>query len=204
MKIEGEVDLKVMIEELDSIDVPSVFICPISLSPMQDPVTLCTGQTYDRSNIMKWFSLGHKTCPTTMQELWDNVVTPNTTLSHLILTWFSYKYFAMKKRLEDVQGRVLELLDTLKKVKGQARVRALQDLRLLVSSHVNARKMVGLLWFFHYWVLSLHMLLVLKLLGLDLSLELKGNLMHPAKVSLLVDIMNEGTIETKMNCAKLI
>lgn len=212
MKIEGEVDLKVMIEELDSIDVPSVFICPISLSPMQDPVTLCTGQTYDRSNIMKWFSLGHKTCPTTMQELWDNVVTPNTTLSHLILTWFSYKYFAMKKRLEDVQGRVLELLDTLKKVKGQARVRALQDLRLLVSSHVNARKMVeengGAAFVFSllgpFTSHAVGSKVVGIIVSLDLSLELKGNLMHPAKVSLLVDIMNEGTIETKMNCAKLI
>ena len=46
----------------------------------------------------------------------------------------------MKKKLEDVQGRALEILNTLKKVKGQARVRALQDLRQLVSSHVNARK----------------------------------------------------------------
>jgi len=43
------------------------------------------------------------------------------------------------------------------------------------------------------------------LVNLDLSLELKRrNIMHPAKLSLVVDIMNEGTIETKMNCAKLI
>ncbi|CAK9168795.1 unnamed protein product [Ilex paraguariensis] len=84
-------DLKKMIEELDMVDVPSVFICPISLEPMQDPVTLCTGQTYERSNILKWFSLGHFTCPTTMQELWDDSVTPNTTLYQLIYSWFSQK-----------------------------------------------------------------------------------------------------------------
>ncbi|MBL2197093.1 hypothetical protein ELI84_30280, partial [Klebsiella pneumoniae] len=56
-----KLDLKKMIGELASVEVPSVFICPISLDPMEDPVTLCTGQTYERSNILKWFSLGHCT-----------------------------------------------------------------------------------------------------------------------------------------------
>ncbi|KAL6986908.1 U-box domain-containing protein 30 [Sarracenia purpurea var. burkii] len=95
---------------------------------MQDPVTLCTGQIYERSNILKWFSLGHFTCPTTMPELWDDSITPNKTLFHLTHSWFSQKYLAMKKRSEDVQGRALELLETLKKVKDQARVQALRSL----------------------------------------------------------------------------
>ena len=47
----GKLDLKKMIEELDLYEVQSVFICPISLEPIQDPVTLCTGN-------FKWFSLG--------------------------------------------------------------------------------------------------------------------------------------------------
>ena len=83
-----KLDLGKMIEELDLCEVPSVFICPISLEPMQDPVTLCTGQTYERCNILKWFSLGHFTCPTTMQELWDGSLTPNTTLHRLIASVF--------------------------------------------------------------------------------------------------------------------
>jgi hypothetical protein len=211
---EKKLDLKLMIEELDPIhDVPSVFICPISLEPMQEPVTLCTGQTYDRSNILKWFSLGHKTCPTTMQELWDDSITPNNTLKQLILSWFSHKYLAMKKKLEDVQGRVLETLETLKKVKGQSRVKALKDLRKLVDSHVCARKTLlendgvglvcSLLGPFTSHVVGCEAIGII--VNLDLSSEFKRkNLMHPAKVSLVVDIMNEGTIETKMNCAKLI
>ncbi|CBI29514.3 unnamed protein product, partial [Vitis vinifera] len=103
--IAEKLDLKRMIEELDLSEIPSVFICPISLEPMQDPVTLCTGQTYERSNILKWFSLGHLTCPTTMQELWDDSVTPNKTLYHLIYSWFSQKYLLMKKRSEDKDFR---------------------------------------------------------------------------------------------------
>lgn len=119
----------------------------------------------------------------------------------------------MKKKLEDVQGRVLHLLDTLKRVKGQARVRALQDLRHLVGSHSNARKALEenggvALVFSLLGPFTSHAVgseAVGIIVGLDLSYDqLKGSLMHPAKVSLLVDIMNEGTIETKMNCAKLI
>ncbi|GJR39296.1 U-box domain-containing protein 30-like protein [Tanacetum coccineum] len=150
---------------------------------MQDPVTLCTGQTYERGNILKWFSLGHFTCPTTMQELWDDSVTPNKTLSQLCHTWFSQKYVQMKKRSEDVQGSVLEVLDGLKKVKGQARVKSLKELRRFVANHVSARKTV----------VDKGGVSVLTL-----------NLMQPAKVSLVVDMLNEGSIETKINCTKLI
>lgn len=205
-------DLKKMIEGLDSIEVPSVFICPISLEPMQDPVTLCTGQTYERSNILKWFSLGHFTCPTTMQELWDDSITPNSTLYQLIYSWFTQKYLAMKKRSEDVQGRALELLETLKKVKGQARVQALKELRQVVSAHDSAKKTVvdnggvglisSLLGPFTTHAVGSEAIGIL--VNLDLTSDAKLNLRQPAKISLMVDILNEGSIDTKINCTKLI
>lgn len=204
--------LKKMIEELDSIEVPTVFICPISLEPMQDPVTLCTGQTYERANILKWFSFGHLTCPTTMQELWDDSVTPNNTLHQLIHTWFSQKYLAMKKRSEDVQGRTLEILETLKKVKGQARVQALKNLRRLVAAHGSAKKTVldnggvalisSLLGNFTSHVVGSEVIGIL--VNLELGSDSKASLVQPAKISLMVDMLNEGSIETKINCTKLI
>ncbi|XP_042503060.1 U-box domain-containing protein 30-like [Macadamia integrifolia] len=207
-----KLDLKKMIEELDLSDVPSVFICPISLEPMQDPVTLCTGQTYERSNILKWFSMGHFTCPTTMQELWDDSVTPNTTLHHLIYSWFSQKYLLMKKRSEDVQGRASELLVTLKKVKGQARVQALRELQQVVSAHASAKKTVvdeggvnlisSLLGPFTSHAVGSEAIGIL--VNLNLDSESKTNLMQPAKISLMVDMLNEGSTETKINCTRLI
>ena len=207
-----KLDLKKMIEELDLSEVPSVFICPISLEPMQDPVTLCTGQTYERSNILKWFSLGHFTCPTTMQELWDESITPNRTLYHLIYTWFSQKYLLMKKKSEDVQGRASELLETLKKVKGQARVQALKELQLVVAAHATARKTVideggvavisSLLGPFTSHAVGSEVIGIL--VNLTLDSESKTNLMQPAKISIMVDILNEGCIETKINCTRLI
>ncbi|KAJ4967584.1 hypothetical protein NE237_019433 [Protea cynaroides] len=205
-------DLKKMIEELDLADVPSVFICPISLEPMQDPVTLCTGQTYERSNILKWFSLGHLTCPTTMQELWDDSVTPNKTLHHLIYSWVSQRYLLMKKRSEDVQGRASELLEALKKVKGQARIQALRELQQVVSTHASAKKTVvdeggvnlisSLLGPFTSHAVGSEAIGILVNLSLDS--ESKTNLMQPAKISLMVDMLNEGSIETKINCTRLI
>ncbi|PIA29465.1 hypothetical protein AQUCO_06000072v1 [Aquilegia coerulea] len=205
-------DLKKMIDELDLSDVPAVFICPISLEPMQDPVTLCTGQTYERSNISKWFSLGHFTCPTTMQELWDDSVTPNKTLYHLIYSWFSQRYLLMKKRSEDVQGRASELLESLKKVKGQARVQTLKELQQVVVAHTSARKTVvdeggvslisSLLGPFTSHAVGSEAIGILVHLTLDS--EAKTNLMQPAKISLMVDMLNEGSLETKISCTRLI
>ncbi|KAL6567201.1 U-box domain-containing protein 30 [Orobanche gracilis] len=205
-------DLQKMIDELNLPEIPSVFICPISLEPMQEPVTLCTGQTYEKSNILKWFSLGHYTCPTTMQELWDDTITPNTTLHHLICTWFSQKYVQMKKRSEDAQGRASDLLATLKKVKGKARIQTLKELRQVVANHPTARKAVvdeggvgflmSLLGPFTSYTVGCEVVGII--VNLTLSSESKTNLMQPAKISSIVDILNEGSLETKVNCVRLI
>jgi hypothetical protein len=206
-----KLDLKKMVEELESIEVPPVFICPISLDPMQDPVTLCTGQTYERYNILKWFSLGHCTCPTTMQELWDDTVTPNKTMQQLIYSWFSQKFLATKKRSEDVQGRAIELLDNLKKVKGQAKVQTLKELRQVVAAHSTARKAVldncgtALVTSFlgPFTTHAVGSEAVGILVNLDLDYATKSNLRQPARISLMVDMLNEGSIETKINCTRL-
>ncbi|KAH7665032.1 Zinc finger RING/FYVE/PHD-type protein [Dioscorea alata] len=210
-----KVDLKKMIEEVDAAateDIPTVFICPISLEPMLDPVTLCTGQTYERPNILRWLSMGHRTCPTTMQELWDDALTPNRTLQQLIHAWFSQRYLRIKKRSEDVQGRAAELLQSLKKVKGQARVQALKELQRLVVAHSSTKKTIvdsGGVQLLSSLLgpLTSHAVgseAIAILVNLSLDSDSKSNLMQPAKVSLVVDMLNEGTIETKINCTRFI
>ncbi|KAJ8460945.1 hypothetical protein OPV22_033871 [Ensete ventricosum] len=67
--------------------IPELFRCPISLDLFADPVTLSTGQTYDRANIEKWLGYGNSTCPVTMQRLHDKSLVPNHTLRHLIRQW---------------------------------------------------------------------------------------------------------------------
>lgn len=73
---------------MEEIEVPSLFLCPISLEIMKDPVILSTGITYDRQTIEKWiFSKKNSTCPVTKQVLTDLEITPNHTLRRLIQSW---------------------------------------------------------------------------------------------------------------------
>ncbi|XP_009371396.2 U-box domain-containing protein 26-like [Pyrus x bretschneideri] len=76
-----------MKEQVEEMRIPHLFKCPISLDLFKDPVTLCTGQTYDRSSIEKWLSSGNLSCPVTMQKLHDPSMVPNHTLRHFINQW---------------------------------------------------------------------------------------------------------------------
>ncbi|KAK8626864.1 hypothetical protein V6N13_134494 [Hibiscus sabdariffa] len=67
--------------------VPYHFRCPISLELMRDPVTLATGQTYDRASIESWAATGNTTCPVTRAPLSDFTLIPNHTLRRLIQDW---------------------------------------------------------------------------------------------------------------------
>ncbi|KAF9680797.1 hypothetical protein SADUNF_Sadunf06G0158800 [Salix dunnii] len=73
---------------MEDIEVPSFFLCPISLQIMRDPVIVPTGITYDRESIEKWlFSGKNDTCPVTKQVISGCEVTPNHTLRRLIQSW---------------------------------------------------------------------------------------------------------------------
>ncbi|XP_011046430.1 PREDICTED: E3 ubiquitin-protein ligase PUB22-like [Populus euphratica] len=73
---------------MEDIEVPSFFLCPISLQIMKDPVIVPTGITYDRESIEKWlFSGKNDTCPVTKQVISGCEVTPNHTLRRLIQSW---------------------------------------------------------------------------------------------------------------------
>ncbi|KAK6946103.1 U-box domain [Dillenia turbinata] len=76
------------VEPLDiGVQIPYHFRCPISLELMRDPVTVCTGQTYDRSSIESWVATGNTTCPVTRAVLTDFNLIPNHTLRRLIQDW---------------------------------------------------------------------------------------------------------------------
>ncbi|XP_059635290.1 E3 ubiquitin-protein ligase PUB23-like [Cornus florida] len=71
-----------------NIDVPSYFLCPISMQLMGDPVTVSTGITYDRESIERWlYAFKNNTCPVTKQLVSDADLTPNHTLRRLIQAW---------------------------------------------------------------------------------------------------------------------
>lgn len=75
-------------------EVPSHFLCPISLQLMRDPVTLPTGISYDRAAISRWLAgpshAAGRTCPVTRLPLDPNPqLTPNHTLRRLIHAWLA-------------------------------------------------------------------------------------------------------------------
>ncbi|KAE8694950.1 putative disease resistance protein RGA3-like isoform X1 [Hibiscus syriacus] len=110
--------------------IPDLFRCPISLDLFSDPVTLSTGQTYDRSSIQKWFAYGNLTCPVSMQKLHDPSLVPNHNLRHLIQQWLQMSHrfdpdysttidplLDMKRCLESPQASLLEKLQILENIR---------------------------------------------------------------------------------------
>nr|XP_043621053.1 U-box domain-containing protein 26-like [Erigeron canadensis] len=73
--------------DVNNVQIPYHFRCPISLELMRDPVIVNTGQTYDRSSIESWVSTGNTTCPVTRLPLMDFTLIPNHTLRRLIQEW---------------------------------------------------------------------------------------------------------------------
>nr|POE88511.1 putative e3 ubiquitin-protein ligase lin-1 [Quercus suber] len=67
---------------------PKDFVCPIRSQIFFDPVTLETGQTYERKAIQEWLERGNVTCPITRQPLSASVLPKtNYVLKRLISSW---------------------------------------------------------------------------------------------------------------------
>lgn len=67
---------------------PKDFVCPITGQIFGDPVTLETGQTYERKAIQEWMKRGNTNCPITRQPLSANGLTStNYVLKRLITSW---------------------------------------------------------------------------------------------------------------------
>ncbi|CAM0903185.1 unnamed protein product [Alopecurus aequalis] len=69
---------------------PSDFLCPLTRQIFNRPVTIETGQTFERHAIVHWFDRGLRTCPVTGQEL-ESLSVPDTNrvLKRLIDSWKS-------------------------------------------------------------------------------------------------------------------
>ncbi|KAL4194038.1 hypothetical protein AMTRI_Chr05g57220 [Amborella trichopoda] len=80
---------------------PKDFVCPITTQIFIDPVTLETGQTYERKAIQEWLDRGNNTCPITRQKL-SSIVLPKTNyvLKRLIASWIE-QFPGSKTRLEN-------------------------------------------------------------------------------------------------------
>ncbi|XP_050217157.1 putative E3 ubiquitin-protein ligase LIN-2 isoform X2 [Mercurialis annua] len=68
--------------------VPQSFICPLSGQLFEDPVTIETGQTFEKEAIRVWFNKGNRTCPITGKTLeCPTVPFTNFILKRVIDSW---------------------------------------------------------------------------------------------------------------------
>ncbi|KAL0348350.1 UNVERIFIED_CONTAM: U-box domain-containing protein 26 [Sesamum angustifolium] len=139
------------LEPLDvAVQIPYHFRCPISLELMRDPVTVCTGQTYDRSSIESWVATGNTTCPVTRVQLTDFTLIPNHTLRRLIQDWcvanrsFGVERIPTPKQPAD-PGMVRTLLAQASSGSGSysLRVAALRRLRGLARDSDKNRSVIA-------------------------------------------------------------
>ncbi|VFQ81890.1 unnamed protein product [Cuscuta campestris] len=140
------------LEPLDmaGIQIPYYFRCPISLELMRDPVTVCTGQTYDRESIESWVATGNTTCPVTRAPLKEFSLIPNHTLRRLIQDWcVANRAFGVERIPTPKQpaepGLVQSLLGQALSGSGnlKSRISALRRLRGLARDSDNNRAVIS-------------------------------------------------------------
>ncbi|KAK7263468.1 hypothetical protein RJT34_31059 [Clitoria ternatea] len=139
---------------MEEMEVPTLFLCPISLQLMREPVTVCTGITYDRENIEKWLysCRNNNTCPVTKQPILHTNLTPNHTLQRLIQAWCSHNHgietcSSPKPTIDKTQ--VVKLLLEAKKFP-EKQLKCLKRLQSIASeseSHKNFLKSTGIIDF---------------------------------------------------------
>ncbi|KAE8690591.1 U-box domain-containing protein 26 [Hibiscus syriacus] len=215
------------LEPLDLVgfQIPFHFRCPISLELMRDPVTVCTGQTYDRSSIESWLATGNTTCPVTRVPLTDFTFIPNHTLRRLIQDWcvanqtFGIQRIPTPKQPADpnmvrtflaqassVSNPFQSRLSALRRLKGLARDS--DKNRCVISSH-NAREILINVLFKDMGSgsgsseLNVEALAVLVMFQLS-EAECESIASDPDRVINLSHMLFHSSIEVRVNSASLI
>ncbi|PNT70211.1 hypothetical protein BRADI_2g07750v3 [Brachypodium distachyon] len=84
----GDADQARQHHQQQAASTPKDFVCPITSQVFDDPVTLETGQTYERRAIQEWLDRGNATCPITRQRLLGGALPKtNYVLKRLIAGW---------------------------------------------------------------------------------------------------------------------
>ena len=66
---------------------PNPFVCPISLSLMNDPCIAADGMTYEREHISRHINAGNTRSPLTNEELQHTTLIPSVTMRSMIQDW---------------------------------------------------------------------------------------------------------------------
>ncbi|GIL59195.1 hypothetical protein Vafri_13884 [Volvox africanus] len=70
---------------------PPKYVCPITLSVIDDPVTACDGVNYERNALEMWLELGNEEFPGSGVKITSREMTPNPDLKAEIAKWRAFK-----------------------------------------------------------------------------------------------------------------
>ncbi|GAB4838700.1 U-box domain-containing protein 26 [Ancistrocladus abbreviatus] len=212
------------LEPLDvGVQIPYHFRCPISLELMRDPVTVCTGQTYDRASIESWVATGNTTCPVTRAPLTDFTLIPNHTLRRLIQDWcvanrsFGVERIPTPKQPADpsmIRSLVSQAssesspmpnrISALRRLRGLARD---SDKNLSVIASLNVREVLLSILFdstgSDYAELKYECLAIVAVFPLSES-ECASIFAAPNRISYLTSLLFHSSIEVRVNSAAVI
>ncbi|KAM7502740.1 hypothetical protein LguiB_001644 [Lonicera macranthoides] len=100
-----------------SSSIPQDFTCPLTGFLFDDPVTLETGQNFDRKAITAWFEKGNKTCPVTGIRLESQAVPKtNFILKRIVDSWkseYCRNLFAFAVEVAETSGKQCKLKDVV-------------------------------------------------------------------------------------------
>lgn len=88
-------------------DIPSPFLCPISMELMKDPMVNEAGQTYDRESIVGWYAAGNRIDPLTQKPIENVQLFPNQHVKSAIEEW-KQKCLEAKRQPMEREGLPLD------------------------------------------------------------------------------------------------
>lgn len=123
-------------EKLHIEPIYDAFLCPLTKQVMRDPVTLDSGQTFEREAIEKWLrectqNRRKLVCPVTLRELRSTELSPSIALRHTIEEWQARNEAAkldMARRSLSLSSSETDILQALKFVQ-----------HLCLNNHSNRR-----------------------------------------------------------------
>ena len=75
-------------DECGEMDIPTAFLCPITLQIMNNPATdTSSGHSFERETIMEWLERGHRTNPLTRRPLFPSDLVADKELLKKIVEW---------------------------------------------------------------------------------------------------------------------
>ncbi|KAL1218063.1 U-box domain-containing protein 25 [Cardamine amara subsp. amara] len=208
-----------------SIQIPYHFRCPISLELMHDPVTVSTGQTYDRASIESWVSIGNNTtCPVTRAPLSDFTLIPNHTLRRLIQEWCVANHSNGVERIPtpkqpadptSVRALLSQASATLgAHVSVRSRAAALRRLRgfardseknrVLIAAHNAGEILIRILFSVESSELVSESLALLVMLPITEPDQCVLIVSDPGRVEFITRLIFDSSVETRVNAAALI